>query len=66
MQRIRYQTARVELALNDSSGSPATCSAEVARPRMPAAPKTEPKSKGIAFDAKGHEERSTKLTKFNI
>jgi hypothetical protein len=32
MQRIRYQAVRVELALNDSSGSPATCSAEVARP----------------------------------
>jgi hypothetical protein len=46
MQRIRYQAARVELASNDSSGSPATFSAVVARPRISAAPKTEPKILG--------------------
>jgi hypothetical protein len=66
MQRIRYQAARVELALNDSSGSPDVFGRGGAPSHARCSPKPNQKSKDIAFDAKGHEERSTKLNKFNI
>jgi hypothetical protein len=44
MQRIRYQDARVELALNDRSGSFATGGSQAIRIPRPRSPESRPSS----------------------
>jgi hypothetical protein len=53
MQRIRYQAARVELALNDRSGSNATGAAGLPTPKFPLFPVSDQDRAALQYVAMG-------------
>jgi hypothetical protein len=54
MQRIRYQAARVELALNDRSGSNATGAAGLPTLQLPLFPVSDQDRAALQYVAMGH------------